>query len=142
MNSLQPHKQNGPMRFRFSGHDTFPCRYAWLPKAVQNLKRNNNLFSDEDDAMVQLGVGKNMVRAIRFWADAADVAIPNESSATGLRPSQFGEDNTRAKRPRRVFGRHQNSLAHPLEDFNKRAGTPFCLGPPAQLLASTRLHAQ
>src|SRR4051812_134593 len=87
--------RNGPpnfRKFRFSGHDTFPCRYAWLPKAVQNLKRNNNLFADEDDAMVQLGVGKNMVRAIRFWADAADIAIPNEAPATGLRPSEFGED--------------------------------------------------
>jgi hypothetical protein len=85
-------KQQQKPRFRFSGHDTFPCRYAWLPKAVQNLRRNNNLFADEDDAMVQLGVGKNMVRAIRFWADAADVAVANQSPATGLRPSEFGED--------------------------------------------------
>jgi len=93
-NLLLEAPRNGPLnfrKFRFSGHDTFPCRYAWLPKAVQNLKRNNNLFADEDDAMVQLGVGKNMVRAIRFWADAADVAVPNESPATGLRPSEFGE---------------------------------------------------
>ena len=80
------------MNYRYSGHETFPCRYTWLPKAVQNLRRNNNLFTDEDEAMVQLGVGKNMVRAIRFWADAADVAIANESPATGLRPSEFGED--------------------------------------------------
>jgi hypothetical protein len=86
--------QNQPqeLRYRFSGHDTFPCRYTWLPKAVQHLRRNNNLFADEDDAMVQLGVGKNMVRAIRFWADAADVAVSNSPPAMGLRPSEFGED--------------------------------------------------
>ena len=42
--------------------------------------------------MVQLGVGKNMVRAIRFWADASDIAIPSEPPSSGLRPSQFGED--------------------------------------------------
>lgn len=85
---IQPQKP----RFRYSGHDTFPCRYTWLPKAVQNLRRNNDLFADEDDAMVQLGVGKNMVRAIRFWADAADVAMSNEPPETGLRPSEFGDD--------------------------------------------------
>ncbi|MGA2658178.1 MAG: DUF4007 family protein [Verrucomicrobiota bacterium] len=79
-------------RFRFSGHDTFPCRYTWLPKAVQNLRRNNDLFADEDQAMVRLGVGKNMVRAIRFWADAADVAVANEPPAKGFRPSEFGEE--------------------------------------------------
>ncbi len=42
--------------------------------------------------MVQLGVGKNMVRAIRFWADAADVTVANDAPGSGLRPSEFGED--------------------------------------------------
>jgi len=46
--------------YRFSGHETFPCRYTWLPKAVRNLSENENLFTDEDEAMVRLGVGKNM----------------------------------------------------------------------------------
>ncbi len=67
------------LNYRFSGHETFPCRYAWLPKAVRGLREDPALFSNEDDAMVRLGVGKNMVRAIRFWADAAGV-IQNEKS--------------------------------------------------------------
>jgi hypothetical protein len=29
------------------------------------------LFADEDEAMVSLGVGKNMVRSIRFWAECS-----------------------------------------------------------------------
>jgi Protein of unknown function (DUF4007) len=62
--------------FRFSGHETFPCRYAWLPKAFSALKRNDRLFADEEEAMIALGVGKNMVRAIRFWVDAIGVARP------------------------------------------------------------------
>src|SRR5690349_12873285 len=65
MTSAQP--------FRLSGHQTFPCRYAWLPKAVRCLDAEPNLFSDEDNAMVRLGVGKNMVAAIRFWAESAQV---------------------------------------------------------------------
>ena len=62
------------MKYKYSGHGTFPCRYAWLPKAVLALKANPNLFSDVDEAMVELGVGKQMVRAIRFWVEAAKIA--------------------------------------------------------------------
>jgi len=61
------------MEFRISGHESFPCRYAWLPKIVRRLADNPSLFSDEDQAMVDLGVGKNMVRSIRFWAQAANI---------------------------------------------------------------------
>ncbi|WP_420469872.1 DUF4007 family protein [Brevundimonas sp. FT23042] len=55
---------------RFSGHESFACRYAWLPKACRALADNPRLFTDEDDAMVKLGLGKNMVRSLRFWVDA------------------------------------------------------------------------
>lgn len=75
--------------FRFSGHETFPCRYAWLPKAVSGLTDNPRLFTEEDDAMVELGVGKNMVRAIRFWADATFVA---EQGDDGMRVTEFGRE--------------------------------------------------
>lgn len=73
-------------KFRFSGHESFPCRYAWLPKAVSSLNRNPQLFGDEDDAMVELGVGKNMVRAIRFWTDASGVAVPQNLAGMIVTP--------------------------------------------------------
>jgi hypothetical protein len=60
--------------YRISGHETFPCRYTWLPKAVRGLRENSRLFSDEARAMVDLGVGKNMVRSIRFWSQVAGMA--------------------------------------------------------------------
>jgi hypothetical protein len=87
-------KSKASNTFRFSGHETFPCRYAWLPKAVSHLNVNPRLFADEDDAMVQLGVGKNMVRAIRFWADASGVAASDE---TGMGVTDLGQV---------VFGAH------------------------------------
>jgi len=59
-------------RGSFAGHETFPLRYTWLPKAVQHVKKNAEIFNAED-AMVQLGVGKNMVRAIRHWGLATGV---------------------------------------------------------------------
>jgi Protein of unknown function (DUF4007) len=78
------------INYRFSGHETFPCRYTWLPKAVQSLARNPALFCNEDEAMVRLGVGKNMVRAIRFWTDAASVSEPSLDGTTVV--SSFGAD--------------------------------------------------
>jgi hypothetical protein len=60
--------------FRFSGHESFPCRYAWLPKAVAALQQNPQIFSDEREAISELGVGKNMVRAIRFWIVVMGIA--------------------------------------------------------------------
>jgi hypothetical protein len=75
--------------YRFSGHETFPCRYAWLPKAFAALKKKPRLFTDEEDAMISLGVGKNMVRAIRFWVDATTVAAPAKGGAYNI--TEFGD---------------------------------------------------
>src|SRR5947207_1189323 len=78
------------VNYRFSGHETFPCRYAWLPKAVQSLAQDPALFRNEDQAMVRLGVGKNMVRAIRFWTEATGVCLPPVNGVSVV--SSFGSD--------------------------------------------------
>lgn len=65
----------GGMEYRISGHESFPCRYTWLPKAVRGLDADPKLFGDEERAMVELGVGKNMVRSIRFWSLATGMAV-------------------------------------------------------------------
>ena len=62
------------MMYRFTGHETFPCRYTWLPKAVATLQNKPDLFRDIDEAIIRLGVGKQMAQAIRFWIGAAKVA--------------------------------------------------------------------
>jgi len=49
----------------FSGHESFPCRTLWLKKGYDFIKSNGNF--NADDAVVTLGVGKNMVSAIRYW---------------------------------------------------------------------------
>lgn len=75
---------------KFSGHETFACRYAWLPKAYRGLKADPRLFTDEDNAMVVLGLGKNMVRALRFWVEAMGVA-QSDRKTRSLAPTAFGE---------------------------------------------------
>jgi hypothetical protein len=64
------------MNYRISGHETFPFRYTWLPKAVRFLTLDPKFFANQERAMVDLGVGKNMVRAIRFWSLATGMASP------------------------------------------------------------------
>ena len=73
--------------YNFSGHETFPVRYAWVPKAVSHLAKNESLFT-RDDAMVELGVGKNMVASIRHWAGAFGLT---ERCAGGDRATELGE---------------------------------------------------
>lgn len=72
---------------RFSGHETFACRYAWLPKGLRAITENPRIFADEEDAMVELGVGKNMVRSIRFWVEATRMAAAAED---GMAPTPLG----------------------------------------------------
>jgi len=74
------------MGFRFSGHETFPCRYTWLPKAHAAISSDPLTFADEEKAMIGLGVGKNMVRAIRFWMQAALVASPRDAGGYNITP--------------------------------------------------------
>jgi hypothetical protein len=63
-------------RLRFSGHESFACRYAWLPKAFRALEAKPDLFTDDAFAMLELGIGKNMVTSLRFWVEVMDVAQP------------------------------------------------------------------
>jgi hypothetical protein len=77
-----------PKRPIFSGHETFPFRYQWLPKAIKEASRNGCIFSDPD-AVVTLGVGKNMVKSIRHWSLAAGILEedPAGAKAGALRPT-------------------------------------------------------
>ena len=58
--------------FSFTGHETFVFRHGWLTKAVAAVGADPTIFNS-DDAIVRLGVGKNMVRSIRHWGLATGV---------------------------------------------------------------------
>lgn len=77
------------MRFRFSGHESFPCRYTWLPKAYSAIHTNADIFDNDNHAMVKLGVGKNMVKSIRFWVQSFGVA-EQRPGERGLFITPFG----------------------------------------------------
>ena len=78
----------------FSGHETFPFRYTWLKKAVDQVSVDPEVFGRED-AMVVFGVGKNMVQSIRHWGQVTGVLEenPNISGNRGrnLRVTPLGK---------------------------------------------------
>ena len=52
------------IKISFSGHETFHCRNYWLKKGLDHIWSGQKF---NDDAIINLGVGKNMVSSIRFW---------------------------------------------------------------------------
>ena len=74
------------MEPKFSGHETFPLRYGWLYKSVNLLNKKTKLSTsnneDVQDAIVELGVGKNMVNAIRYWSEACSVIKTQKNDAS------------------------------------------------------------
>lgn len=75
----------------FARHDTFAPRYGWIKKGFDLCLQVPELFT-RDDAPVLLGVGKNMVRAIRYWCHAVGVleTVPGENGGTVAQPTGFG----------------------------------------------------
>lgn len=86
-----------PKNVRFSGHQTFVCRNGWLEKGVELVARNPHGFLD-DDAVVQLGVGKNMVESIKYWCLQTglieDADEPATMRCTKLGRFLFGDGDT------------------------------------------------
>ena len=73
----------------FARHETFHPRFGWLKKGFDKAINDNSVFSKES-APVILGVGKNMVKAIKYWCIAFKVVT--ESKNTGKfvhNPTEF-----------------------------------------------------
>lgn len=66
-------------KYTFSGHESFICKSLWLKKGY-DFVANNGDFND-DRAVVDLGVGKNMVSSIRFWMKAFGMLDNNNLSS-------------------------------------------------------------
>jgi hypothetical protein len=76
---------------KFSGHDTFHCRQQWLLKGVELIGNESlNGFHNLEDAILNLGVGKNMVQAIQYWLRAFAL-IDDEKRLTAIAKDIFFE---------------------------------------------------
>src|SRR5262245_58497200 len=77
----------------FARHETFHPRYGWLKKGFDAAIADSEVFVNPE-AHVTLGVGKNMVRAIRYWCHAfklLDDGPAVQGRATASRPTAFGQ---------------------------------------------------
>ena len=93
-------------KFKFSGHQTFVARNGWLEKGVDLISKNPHGFL-EDDAVIQLGVGKNMVESIKYWCQQTGLIEDGQESGT-MQLTDFG---------RFIFGNGEQSGVDPyLED--------------------------
>lgn len=66
---------------KFRAHDTFFIRKGWLSKGMKNVVANKDVFVTKDkerNPMDVLGIGANMVKALRYWLQA--VGLTEEPS--------------------------------------------------------------
>ncbi|MEY4906237.1 MAG: hypothetical protein RLZZ292_4052 [Bacteroidota bacterium] len=62
-------------KLSFTGHDSFYCRSYWLKKGYDFVQKGEKF---NDNAVIELGVGRNMVNAIRYWSRAFGLIDENE----------------------------------------------------------------
>ena len=53
------------MKYLFSGHESFICKHFWLKKGYDFINENGDF--QYETAVMDLGVGKNMVNSIEYW---------------------------------------------------------------------------
>ncbi len=71
-------------------HETFTPRYGWLKKGYDAVKEDSAVFK-ASDAVERLGVGKNMVRSIRFWCTAFHVIEPSPEGSGLMVTTELGD---------------------------------------------------
>jgi hypothetical protein len=91
--------------YTFSGHDTFVLRHGWLKKiydrvseiaaepggqgeALGTLQAPISAIFEPEQAMSAFGVGKNMVRSMRYWAQATNLFAVIDGDQFG--PTELG----------------------------------------------------
>lgn len=67
----------------FARHETFHPRFGWLKKGFDRASQDPKVFLT-DDAPVRVGVGKNMVRSIRYWCSAFKLLEDDQPTEFGI----------------------------------------------------------
>ena len=80
------------IKYSFSGHESFYCKTLWLKKGYDFISENKDF--NAPNAVVELGIGKNMVSSLRFWMRAFGLFYEGKSTliADYLFDNQTGKD--------------------------------------------------
>lgn len=81
-------------KYTFSGHESFACKTLWLKKGYDFVAGRNDFNSP--DAVITLGVGKNMVGSIRYWLKAFGIT-DTKGSPTDLGKYLFDDNEGKDK---------------------------------------------
>ena len=75
------------MAMKFRAHDTFFIRKGWLSKGMKYVHNKPDVFVAKDEnPMDVLGIGANMVKALRYWLQAVGLT---EEPNSGKRVQTF-----------------------------------------------------
>ena len=76
---------------KFRAHDTFFIRKGWLAKGMKHIVANPAVFLGRQGSnpMDTLGIGANMVKALRYWLQAVGLTTENTKREQAFTP--FGE---------------------------------------------------
>ena len=77
---------------KFRAHDTFFIRKGWLSKGMRNVLDTPDVFiSREKNPMDVLGIGANMVKALRYWLLATGLTTEPIGGRRKQSPTSFGQ---------------------------------------------------
>lgn len=80
------------MAMKFRVHDTFFIRKGWLSKGMKYVRAKDDVFiSKEENPMDILGIGANMVKALRYWLQAVGLTEEPRSGKRTQSFTPFGE---------------------------------------------------
>ena len=80
------------INMKFRAHDTFFIRKGWLSKGLRNVVRDPDVFKGtNDNPMDVLGIGANMVKALRYWMQAVGITEEKSSNKKSQNLTLMGE---------------------------------------------------
>jgi hypothetical protein len=77
---------------KFRAHETFFIRKGWLNKGMKNIELEPSVFMGaKGNPMDILGIGSNMVKAMRYWMQAVGLSSEPRSGKREQHLTEFGE---------------------------------------------------
>lgn len=80
------------MAMKFRAHDTFYIRKGWLSKGMKCVVANADVFvSKTENPMDVLGLGANMVKALRYWLQAVGLTEEPKKGKRSQKLTDLGQ---------------------------------------------------
>ena len=100
------------MAMKFRAHDTFFIRKGWLSKGMKYVHNKPDIFvSKDENPMDVLGIGANMVKALRYWLQAVGLT---EEPTIGKRVQSFTPFWTKCIHLRPLYRRIRHAVSSSL----------------------------